>query len=106
MFSFLGSTVSDKVHGPWVNGLALAIWIYAAANISGGHLNPAVTISTLLCGFYPVLHSVLYVALQVGAWSCMRQLALYSMQQAHGCAVLMRAIPLSKPSPVPPLCAD
>lgn len=25
LFSFLGSTVNDKVHGPWVNGLALAI---------------------------------------------------------------------------------
>jgi hypothetical protein len=35
IFTFLGSTVSDPVHGPWVNGLALAIWIYAAANISG-----------------------------------------------------------------------
>jgi glycerol uptake facilitator-like aquaporin len=39
--------------------------IYTAANISGGHLNPAVTMSTLLCGFYPLLHSVLYMALQV-----------------------------------------
>jgi hypothetical protein len=35
IFTFLGSSVSDKVHGPWVNGLALAIWIYTAANISG-----------------------------------------------------------------------
>jgi hypothetical protein len=35
IFTFLGSTVTDKVHGPWVNGLALAVWIYAAANISG-----------------------------------------------------------------------
>lgn len=25
LFSFLGTTVNDKVHGPWVNGLALAI---------------------------------------------------------------------------------
>jgi len=33
---------------------------------AGGHLNPAVTISTLLCGFYPVLHSILYIILQVG----------------------------------------
>jgi glycerol uptake facilitator-like aquaporin len=28
--------------------------VYSAANISGGHLNPAVTFSTLICGFYPV----------------------------------------------------
>ncbi|KAF6256244.1 aquaporin-like protein [Scenedesmus sp. NREL 46B-D3] len=64
MFTFLGSTVTDKVFGPWVNGLALAVWVYSAANISGGHLNPAVTVSTLACGFYPVLHSILYVILQ------------------------------------------
>lgn len=49
-----------------MNGLALAVWVYTAANISGGHLNPAVTMSTLLCGFYPVLHSILYIFLQVG----------------------------------------
>jgi len=36
IFAFLGTTVDDKVHGPWVNGLALAIMIYTAANISGG----------------------------------------------------------------------
>ncbi|KAF8061944.1 Nodulin-26 [Scenedesmus sp. PABB004] len=65
VFTFLGSTVSDKVFGPWVNGLALAIWIYAAANVSGGHLNPAVTFSTLICGFYPLLHSILYIILQI-----------------------------------------
>eukprot|EP00775_Hariotina_reticulata_P002360 gene2360-2666_t len=65
IFAFLGTTVDDKVFGPWVNGLALAIMIYTAANISGGHLNPAVTISTLLCGFYPVLHSILYIILQI-----------------------------------------
>lgn len=35
IFTFLGSTVTDKVAGPWVNGLSLAIWIYTAANISG-----------------------------------------------------------------------
>ncbi|GBF97262.1 hypothetical protein Rsub_09953 [Raphidocelis subcapitata] len=65
LFSFLGSTVTDPQLGPWVNGLALAVMIYMAANISGGHLNPAVTMSTLLCGFYPVLHAVLYIALQI-----------------------------------------
>jgi hypothetical protein len=53
-----------------VNGLALAIWIYTAANISGGHLNPAVTFSTLICGFYPVMHSILYITMQVSKHAC------------------------------------
>lgn len=46
--------------------LAVLRAVYTAANISGGHLNPAVTISTFSCGFYPALHSLLYVMLQVG----------------------------------------
>jgi len=33
--------------------------------LAGGHLNPAVTFSTLICGFYPLLHSILYIALQI-----------------------------------------
>ena len=50
---------------PFVNGFALAVWIYVAANISGGHLNPAVTFSVFVCGFYPFVHAVLYVILQI-----------------------------------------
>lgn len=46
--------------------LSCPLAVYTAANISGGHLNPAVTISTLLCGFYPLMHSILYIILQVG----------------------------------------
>jgi hypothetical protein len=33
--------------------------------LPGGHLNPAVTCSTLLAGFYPLLHSLIYIALQI-----------------------------------------
>lgn len=28
-------------------------------------MNPAVTFSTLLAGFYPLLHSLIYIALQI-----------------------------------------
>ena len=63
-FQILGATTTKSM-APWVNGLALAVWIYTAANISGGHLNPAVTVSILSCGFYPAVHSVLYAMLQV-----------------------------------------
>ena len=66
-----GSSVPNLA--PFVNGFALAVWIYSAANISGGHLNPAVSFSTAVCGFYPVVHTVLYIILQIvgaitGAW--------------------------------------
>ncbi|CAE7663450.1 AQP4 [Symbiodinium pilosum] len=71
-FQILGGTSAPK-YAPFVNGFALAVWIYVAANISGGHLNPAVSFSTAVCGFYPVIHTVIYIALQiigaiVGAW--------------------------------------
>lgn len=64
-FQIIGAT-STKAMAPFVNGFALTVWIYTAANISGGHLNPAVTISIALCGFFPLLHAVLYVILQCG----------------------------------------
>jgi glycerol uptake facilitator-like aquaporin len=68
IFTFLGTTVNDKVLGPFVNGLSLAVVIYFAANISGGHINPAVTFSVFISGYYPMLHSCLYVIVQcVGA---------------------------------------
>ena len=54
----LGGT-SDPKLAPFVNGFALAVWIYVAANISGGHLNPAVSFSTSFSGFYPLMHTVL-----------------------------------------------
>ncbi|CAE7249425.1 TIP3-2, partial [Symbiodinium pilosum] len=71
-FQILGGCSEPKM-APFVNGFALAVWIYVAANISGGHLNPAVSFSTAVCGFYPVIHTVIYIALQiigaiVGAW--------------------------------------
>lgn len=65
MFSFLGSTVTNPILAPFVNGFALTVWIYAAANISGGHLNPAVSLSCMICGFYPVMHTFLYITLQI-----------------------------------------
>mmetsp|Transcript_63520 Transcript_63520/g.149171 ORF Transcript_63520/g.149171 Transcript_63520/m.149171 type:complete len:330 (-) Transcript_63520:218-1207(-) len=63
-FQIIGGT-SDPTLAPFVNGFALAVWIYVAANISGGHLNPAVSFSTAVCGFYPLIHTVLYILLQV-----------------------------------------
>jgi glycerol uptake facilitator-like aquaporin len=63
-FQIIGATSTKKM-APFVNGFALTVWIYTAANISGGHLNPAVTSSIFSCGFYPAAHSVLYIILQI-----------------------------------------
>ncbi|CAJ1419369.1 unnamed protein product [Effrenium voratum] len=72
-FQILGGAAAKDM-GAFVNAFALAVWIYVAANISGGHLNPAVSFSTCVCGFYPLLHTIIYVILQIcgaicGAWA-------------------------------------
>ncbi|KAK8040641.1 aquaporin-like protein [Apiospora marii] len=53
--------------GLWSAGL-LAVLVAATAPGSGGHLNPMVTLSTVLCGLCPLSRGVIYVAFQmVGA---------------------------------------
>ena len=49
-------------------GLGIAIAIMAVANISGGHVNPAVTVSLYLAGRFPGKHVIPYIVSQlVGA---------------------------------------
>ena len=55
------------------NGLALAVLVYATANVSGGHLNPAVTLGTMLSGHMAPRTGLAYMAAQflggvVGEW--------------------------------------
>lgn len=39
--------------------------VYATANISGGHLNPAVTLATIISGHMHWKRGVLYIAAQL-----------------------------------------
>ena len=50
------------------HGLAIAVLVAATARISGGHLNPAVTIASVITGEIGVVKGVMYVTAQlVGA---------------------------------------
>jgi len=47
------------------HGIALAIAVSAAMNISGGHINPAVTIGMLVTGRITVEHAAVYIVSQL-----------------------------------------
>lgn len=46
------------------NSLLLAIFIYATAPASGGHMNPMITFASMICGLCPVPRGVLYMTAQ------------------------------------------
>ena len=64
LFALLGGTAPADL-AAWANGFALAVLIYVTANISGGHLNPAVTVATLITGHITIAKAVAYVVAQV-----------------------------------------
>jgi glycerol uptake facilitator-like aquaporin len=41
--------------------------VYVTANISGGHLNPAVTLATLITGHTSIQKGLMYMAAQIAA---------------------------------------
>ncbi|KAH8909136.1 aquaporin-like protein [Coniochaeta sp. PMI_546] len=46
------------------NSLLLAVFIYATAPASGGHMNPLITFASMICGLCPVSRGVLYMLAQ------------------------------------------
>src|SRR5579864_9193528 len=47
------------------HGIALAIAVSAAMNISGGHINPAVTLGMLATRRISVKHAIVYIVFQL-----------------------------------------
>lgn len=70
LFQIFGGAAPPKdTTAPAANGFALVAIIYAFANISGAHLNPAVTFALMCTGHMKWWKGLLYVIVQVGEGS-------------------------------------
>lgn len=58
---------ADLFHVALVWGLGIALAIHLTGDLSGAHLNPAVTCALVACGRFPLRRMVPYVVLQVVA---------------------------------------
>ncbi len=64
LFQLMGGDAPDSA-AAYGNGISLMVLIFATANVSGGHLNPAVTLATILTGHMYWTRGVLYMIAQV-----------------------------------------
>ncbi len=63
-----GLTSARLVAIALAHGLAITLLVSATANISGGHINPAVTVSALITGQISLVKGIMYIIAQlVGA---------------------------------------
>jgi len=76
----------------FAHGLALACSIYMTANISGGHLNPAVSLAGMLCHKMDFKHCFLYMGMQFAASICAALAAEILVEGADGYAF---AVPMT-----------
>ncbi|KAK9915134.1 hypothetical protein WJX75_005159 [Coccomyxa subellipsoidea] len=75
LFQFLvGFTGTD----PLASGLSYGILIYSTQQVSGGHLNPAITLAATLSGHFNYVTSIVYIIAQIvgAAIGAMLQVAL------------------------------
>jgi aquaporin TIP len=68
LFTLLGS-VATASSAALANGFLLAVLVYCAANVSGGHLNPAVTLASAVTGHTSISRALAYWGAQLGGAS-------------------------------------
>jgi len=86
LFAFFGGAAPGPV-AAWANGIALAVLVYVTANVSGGHLNPAVTVATLITGHTSFSRGLAYIVAQIAGSILASTLHLGLIPGAHdiGC---------------------
>ena len=68
------------------HGLAITFLVYATANLSGGHINPAVTFAAALTRKITITRAAMYVAAQVtgaGGGALLLKLSLSDMLEGN-----------------------
>lgn len=74
LFQIFGGAAPPKdTTAPAANGFALVAIVYTFANISGAHLNPAVTFALMCTGHMKWWKGLLYIIVQVGSNALMQQ---------------------------------
>merc|ERR1711965_1066168 len=83
LFQFFGGLAAAGAPG---NGVVLAVLIYCTAAISGGHLNPAVSLALCITKQIPPKKMALYMVAQF-AGGCLGAFFYKEMQASPGCTL-------------------
>src|SRR5271169_3579185 len=67
VFTVGAAVGAGSVFAPLAIGAVLMVMVYAGGHISGGHYNPAVTLSVLVRGRIAVRDAIMYWIVQFGA---------------------------------------
>jgi aquaporin TIP len=86
LFAFIGAAAPGSSAAA-ANGIALAVLVYVSANVSGGHLNPAVTVATLVTGHTSVSRGLAYIVAQIAGCVLAAAMHMLLIPNAHavGC---------------------
>lgn len=83
VLSIIGAVNSGSPLTPLAIGLALAVLVYSTGHISGGHLNPAVSVGVFLRGGLSAVELVVYIVAQLigGALAALVSMALWPVAE-------------------------